>query len=54
MPLIRRIPKRGFTNLNRVEYQVGERARSRRVSTERSTPEVLSQAGLVGSGASGR
>lgn len=22
MPLVRRIPKRGFTNINRVEYQV--------------------------------
>jgi|SRR5690606_29144334 len=48
MPLIRRIPKRGFTNLNRVEYQVVNVRDLARVDGD-VTPEVLAKAGLVGS-----
>ena len=48
MPLIRRIPKRGFTNLNRVEYQVVN-VRDLERSRGRSTPESLKAAGLIGS-----
>jgi large subunit ribosomal protein L15 len=46
MPLIRRIPKRGFTNLNRVEYQVVNLRDLERVEGE-VTPESLKAAGLV-------
>lgn len=46
MPLIRRIPKRGFTNLNRVEYQVVNVRDLERVEGD-VTPESLKAAGLV-------
>ena len=46
MPLIRRIPKRGFTNLNRVEYQVVNVRDLDRVEGD-VTPESLKAAGLV-------
>ncbi len=48
MPLHRRIPKRGFHNRNRVEYQVVNVGDLSGLSGE-VTPEVLRQAGLVGS-----
>lgn len=48
MPLIRRIPKRGFTNKNRVEYQVVNLRDLARVEGD-VTPESLARAGLVGS-----
>ena len=48
MPLIRRIPKRGFTNLNRVEYQVVNVRDLGKVDGDVS-PEVLKSAGLIGS-----
>jgi len=48
MPLIRRIPKRGFTNLNRVEYQVVNVRDLERFDGEVS-PEALKAAGLIGS-----
>src|SRR3954463_6345833 len=46
MPLTRRIPKRGFTNVFRVENQVVALADFSRVSGE-ITPESLAEAGLV-------
>jgi large subunit ribosomal protein L15 len=47
MPLIRRIPKRGFKNPNRVEYQVVNLRDLERFEGEVS-PEVLQGAGLIG------
>ena len=48
MPLHRRIPKRGFHNRNRVEYQVVNVGDLAGLSGE-VTPETLRAAGLVGS-----
>ena len=48
MPLIRRIPKRGFTNPNRVSYQAVNVRDLARFDGEVG-PEALSDAGLVGS-----
>lgn len=45
-PLIRRIPKRGFKNINRVEYQVVNVRDLERVDGD-VTPESLRAAGLV-------
>lgn len=47
MPLQRRIPKRGFTPLNRVEYQVVNVGRLDRVDGADVTPESLRACGLV-------
>ncbi len=46
MPLQRRIPKRGFTNRNRVEYQVVNVGDLHILSGE-ATPESLREAGLI-------
>jgi large subunit ribosomal protein L15 len=46
MPLTRRIPKRGFTNINRVEYQVVNVRDLDRCEGE-VTPEALKAAGLI-------
>lgn len=48
MPLHRRIPKRGFHNRNRTEYQVVNVGDLAGLSGD-VTPEVLRAAGLVGS-----
>ena len=48
MPLIRRIPKRGFKSMNRVEYQVVNVRDLERVEGDVS-PETLKAAGLIGS-----
>jgi len=48
MPLIRRIPKRGFKSPNRVEYQAVNVRDLARFDGE-VTPESMSLAGLVGS-----
>ena len=48
MPLIRRIPKRGFTPLARTEYQVVNVRDLERVGGDVS-PEALEAAGLIGS-----
>lgn len=48
MPLIRRIPKRGFTNRNRVEYQVVNVRDLDRVEGDVS-PQTLREAGLISS-----
>jgi len=47
MPLHRRIPKRGFTNINRVEYQVVN-IRDLEAFEGQVTPETLKGAGLIG------
>ena len=47
-PLIRRIPKRGFTSINRVEYQVVNVRDLVRVEGD-ITPVTLKAAGLIGS-----
>lgn len=48
MPLVRRIPKRGFTPRNRVEYQVVNVRELERFDGE-VTPETLKSAGLIAS-----
>ena len=47
MPLIRRIPKRGFKNINRVEYQVVNVRDLVKVDGLEVSPETLKAAGLV-------
>ena len=47
MPLVRRIPKRGFKNINRVEYQVVNVRDLERVEGDASL-ESLREAGLIG------
>src|SRR5690554_6311515 len=48
MPLQRRLPKRGFTNPNRVEYQVVNLFQLEKLSETEITPEVLFKRGLIG------
>jgi hypothetical protein len=48
MPLQRRIPKRGFTNLNRVEYQVVNVRDLSRIEAGEVTPEVLGTGEIEG------
>ena len=48
MPLQRRLPKRGFTNLNRVEYQVINLFQLQKLEENEVTPEVLVARGLIG------
>ena len=54
MPLVRRIPKRGFTNIFRVEYQIVNIQDLDRVFADGDTvsPEELAGKGLVRRGAS--
>lgn len=47
MPLTRRIPKRGFTSINRVEYQVVNIRDLDKVDGDVVSPETLKAAGLV-------
>lgn len=49
MPLVRRVPKRGFTNIFKSSYQVVNLTRLADLEGE-ITPEVLSDNGLVRSG----
>ena len=49
MPLHRRIPKGGFTPLNRVEYQVVNVHTLEKMEETEITPEVLKSRGLIGS-----
>ena len=48
MPLQRRLPKRGFTNINRVEYQAVNVRDLVRIEAGEITPELLHEAGLIG------
>lgn len=49
MPLVRRVPKRGFTNIFRTEYEVVNIGRLATVEGD-VTPETLAAHGLVKSG----
>jgi large subunit ribosomal protein L15 len=49
MPLIRRVPKRGFTNPFRVPNQAVNVQDLVKVSADEVTPATLVEAGLVGS-----
>jgi large subunit ribosomal protein L15 len=48
MPLQRRLPKRGFSNPNRVEYQVVNLFQLQRLEETEITPETLVTHGLIG------
>jgi large subunit ribosomal protein L15 len=47
MPLHRRLPKRGFTNIFRVEYATVNLDRIAELGQKEVTPEVLKKAGLI-------
>ncbi len=49
MPLHRRLPKRGFTNIFRIDYEVVNLGRLAAVGAKEITPEVLRKAGVVSS-----
>ncbi|TVP55089.1 MAG: 50S ribosomal protein L15 [Gemmatimonadales bacterium] len=49
MPLQRRIPKTGFTPLNRIEFQVVNVRTLDEVDADEITPELLKSRGLIGS-----
>ena len=49
MPLVRRVPKRGFTNIFKIRYQVVNLDRLADLEGE-ITPEILSEQGLVRAG----
>jgi large subunit ribosomal protein L15 len=49
MPLVRRVPKRGFTNIWKVEYAVVNLSQLAELEGD-VTPEVLAERGLVRSG----
>ncbi|MEW6101345.1 MAG: 50S ribosomal protein L15 [Candidatus Omnitrophota bacterium] len=46
-PLIRRMPKRGFTNIFKKEYQIVNISQLIRISEENINPEVLEKSGLI-------
>lgn len=48
MPLSRRLPKRGFTSLNRVEYQVVNLYQLQSLEENDISPRVLRARGLIG------
>jgi large subunit ribosomal protein L15 len=48
MPLHRRLPKRGFTNIFRTEYQVVNLGRLAELGEANITPEVIVKHGLAG------
>ena len=47
MPLHRRLPKRGFTNIFKTEYEVVNVERLAGIDEKEITPEVLRKAGVV-------
>jgi len=47
MPLHRRLPKRGFTNIFKTEYEVVNLERLAGIEEKEITPEVLRKAGVV-------
>jgi large subunit ribosomal protein L15 len=47
MPLHRRMPKRGFTNIFRVEYNIVNLDRLSNLGEDIITPDVLRKAGIV-------
>src|SRR4051812_25123554 len=48
MPLHRRVPKRGFTNIFRVEYAVVNLGRIAELGDKEITPELLVKRGIAG------
>ncbi|MFN7962538.1 MAG: 50S ribosomal protein L15 [Thermoanaerobaculia bacterium] len=50
MPLVRRVPKRGFTNIFRTEYAVVNLARLAKVEATELDPDSLVRLGLVKKG----
>ena len=48
MPLHRRVPKRGFTNIFRTEYQIVNLERLAGLGEKNITPEVLVKNGMAG------
>ena len=48
MPLHRRLPKRGFTPLERTEYQVVNLWQLEKLEADEVTPESLAAGGLIG------
>ncbi|MCM8770945.1 MAG: 50S ribosomal protein L15 [Candidatus Omnitrophica bacterium] len=46
-PLIRRFPKRGFSHINKKEYQIVNLRALAKLKTQEITPEVLEERGLV-------
>jgi large subunit ribosomal protein L15 len=48
MPLHRRLPKRGFTNIFRTEYQIVNLDRLAGLGEKNITPEVLIKSGIAG------
>ena len=49
MPLHRRLPKRGFTNIFKTEYEVVNLERLTGINEKEITPDVLRKAGVVNS-----
>lgn len=49
LPLQRRVPKRGFTPLNRVEYQVVNLYQLEQIDGDIVNPDTLKAGGLIGS-----
>ncbi|HPA71898.1 MAG TPA: 50S ribosomal protein L15 [Spirochaetota bacterium] len=47
MPIQRRVPKRGFKNATRVEYQVVNVANLSKLNAGEITPDVMKKSGLV-------
>jgi large subunit ribosomal protein L15 len=47
MPLHRRLPKRGFTNIFKVEYEIVDLERLAGLEESEITPELLRKAGVV-------
>lgn len=47
MPLQRRLPKRGFTNIFRVDYQEVNVAALEKLSSSEITPGFLAEAGII-------
>jgi len=50
MPLHRRLPKRGFTNIFRIEYQIVNLDRLAGLDEKSITPELMVKHGLAGKG----
>jgi len=48
MPIQRRLPKRGFTNFNRVDYQVINVGDLNKLKVDEVTPDVLYEMGAIG------
>ena len=47
MPLVRRVPKRGFTNIFRKEYSIVNLARLEKMAKDEITLKDLVEAGLI-------